>query len=191
MLLLNEYHEDISKLHVNMMQRRSYYVPFIDANEAITIKDRNKQNNFFSLNGQWEFNYFDSLQSIKEFDNINEITLSDTIEVPSVWQLNGYDYNQYTNVKYPIPYNPPFVPKNNPCGIYKKEFDFEVLPEKYDYNINFEGVDSCFYLWINGVFVGYSQIAHSISEFDITKFLVNGKNTITVLVLKWCDGTYF
>ncbi|MEN8078533.1 glycoside hydrolase family 2 TIM barrel-domain containing protein [Clostridioides difficile] len=191
MLLLNEYHEDISKLHVNMMQRRSYYVPYIDTNEAITIKDRNKQNNFFSLNGQWAFNYFDSLQSIKEFDNINEINLSDTIEVPSVWQVNGYDYNQYTNVKYPIPYNPPFVPKNNPCGIYKREFDFEVLPEEYDYNINFEGIDSCFYFYINGTFVGYSQISHGISEFDITKFLVNGKNTITVLVLKWCDGTYF
>ena len=82
MLLLNEYHEDISKLHVNMMQRRSYYVPFIDTNEAITIKDRNKQNNFFLLNGQWKFSYFNSLQAIKEFDNINEITLLDTIEVP-------------------------------------------------------------------------------------------------------------
>ena len=73
MLLLNEYHEDISKLHVNMMQRRSYYVPFIDTNEAITIKDRNKQNNFFLLNGQWKFSYFNSLQAIKEFDNINDI----------------------------------------------------------------------------------------------------------------------
>ena len=191
MLLLNEYHEDISKLHVNMMERRSYYVPFVDTTEAINIKDRNKQKNFFLLNGKWKFNYFDSLQLIKEFNDINEINLSDTIEVPSVWQLNGYDYNQYTNVKYPIPYNPPFVPKNNPCAIYKKEFDLEIQPNKYDYNINFEGVDSCFYFWINGMFVGYSQISHSISEFDVTNFLVNGKNTITVLVLKWCDGTYF
>lgn len=191
MLLLNEYHEDICKLHVNMMERRSYYVPFVDTTEAINIKDRNKQKNFFLLNGQWKFNYFNSLQLIKEFNDINEINVSDTIEVPSVWQLNGYDYNQYTNVKYPIPYNPPFVPKNNPCAIYKKEFDLEIQPNKYDYNINFEGVDSCFYFWINGMFVGYSQISHSISEFDVTKFLVNGKNTITVLVLKWCDGTYF
>ena len=94
MLLLNEYHENISKLHVNMMERRSYYVPFVDTNEAINVKDRNKQKNFFSLNGKWEFNYFDSLQLIKEFNNINEIDLSDSIDVPSVWQLNGYDYNQ-------------------------------------------------------------------------------------------------
>ena len=191
MLLLNEYHEDISKLHVNMMERRSYYVPFVTTTEAINVKDRNKQKNFFSLNGKWEFNYFDSLQLIKEFNNINEINLSDSIDVPSVWQLNGYDYNQYTNVKYPIPYNPPFVPKNNPCAIYKKDFDLEIHPKEYDYNINFEGVDSCFYFWINGMFVGYSQISHGISEFDVTNFLVNGKNTITVLVLKWCDGTYF
>lgn len=191
MLLLNEYHEDISKLHVNMMKRRSYYIPFVDTNEALTVKDRNKQNNFFSLNGKWKFNYFNSLQLIKEVNDINEINFPTTMEVPSVWQVNGYDYNQYTNVKYPIPYNPPFVPKDNPCAVYQKEFDFKIPPEKYDYNINFEGVDSCFYFWINGTFVGYSQISHSISEFDITPLLVNGKNTITVLVLKWCDGTYF
>ena len=191
MLLLNEYHEDISKLHVNMMKRRSYYIPFVDTNEALTVKDRNKQNNFFSLNGKWKFNYFNSLQLIKEVNDINEINFPTTMEVPSVWQVNGYDYNQYTNVKYPIPYNPPFVPKDNPCAVYQKEFDFKISPEKYDYNINFEGVDSCFYFWINGTFVGYSQISHSISEFDITPLLVNGKNTITVLVLKWCDVTYF
>ena len=179
------------KLHVNMMKRRSYYIPFEDTNEALTVKDRNKQNNFFSLNGKWKFNYFNSLQLIKEVNDINEINFPTTMEVPSVWQVNGYDYNQYTNVKYPIPYNPPFVPKDNPCAVYQKEFDFKIPPEKYDYNINFEGVDSCFYFWINGTFVGYSQISHSISEFDITPLLVNGKNTITVLVLKWCDGTYF
>ena len=191
MPLLNEYHENLYKLHVNMMQRRSYYVPFIDTNEAINIKDRNKQTSFFSLNGKWQFNYFDSLQLIKDFNNISEINLSDSIDVPSVWQMNGYDYNQYTNVKYPIPYNPPFVPKDNPCAIYKKEFNFKINSESQDYHINFEGVDSCFYFWINDMFVGYSQISHSISEFDITNFLVDGKNTITVLVLKWCDGTYF
>ena len=191
MILKNEYHEDISKLHVNMMPRRSYYVPFVDTDEALNIKDRSKQVNFFSLNGKWEFNYFDSLQKVKEFDNINQINFSDNIDVPSLWQLKGYDYNQYTNVKYPIPFDPPFVPTNNPCGIYKRDFEIEILPENYDYNINFEGVDSCFYFWINDNFVGYSQISHSISEFDITEFLVKGKNTITVLVLKWCDGTYF
>ena len=191
MLLLNEYHEDISKLHVNMMERRSYYIPFINTNEALNIKDRSNQNNFFSLNGEWKFNYFSSLQLIKEAENIDKINLQDTIEVPSVWQVNGYDYNQYTNLKYPIPYNPPFVPKDNPCAIYQKEFNFNINLEKHDYHIDFEGVDSCFYFWINGMFVGYSQISHSISEFDISSFLVNGKNKITVLVLKWCDGTYF
>ena len=191
MLLLNEYHENLSIHHVNMMQRRSYYIPFIDATEAINIKDRTNQFNFFSLNGKWDFNYFPSLQLIKDFNHINEINLSDSIDVPSVWQMKGYDYNQYTNVKYPIPYNPPFVPTDNPCAIYKKEFDFNIDSEKQDYHINFEGIDSCFYFWINDKFVGYSQISHCISEFDISNYLVNGKNTITVLVLKWCDGTYF
>ena len=133
MILKNEYHEDISKLHVNMMPRRSYYVPFVDIDEALNIKDRSKQVNFFSLNGKWEFNYFDSLQKVKEFDDINQISFSDNIDVPSLWQLNGYDYNQYTNVKYPIPFDPPFVPINNPCGIYKRDFEIEILPENYDY----------------------------------------------------------
>lgn len=191
MTLLNEYHENLSNLHVNMMQRRSYYIPFINTNEAINIKDRNKQTSFFSLNGKWKFNYFDSFQLIKDFNNISKINPSDSIDVPSVWQMNGYDYNQYTNVRYPIPYNPPFVPKDNPCAIYNREFDLKINSKEHDYHINFEGVDSCFYFWINDIFVGYSQISHSISEFDITNFLVNGKNNITVLVLKWCDGTYF
>ena len=154
MLLLNEYHENLSIHHVNMMQRRSYYIPFIDATEAINIKDRTNQFNFFSLNGKWDFNYFPSLQLIKDFNHINEINLSDSIDVPSVWQMKGYDYNQYTNVKYPIPYNPPFVPTDNPCAIYKKEFDFNIDSEKQDYHINFEGIDSCFYFWINDKFVG-------------------------------------
>lgn len=191
MLLLNEYHENLSIHHVNMMNRRSYYVPFINVDEAMNVHDRNNQVNLFSLNGKWNFRYFSSIQLIKDFNHINEICISDSINVPSVWQMNGYDYNQYTNIKYPIPYNPPFVPTDNPCAIYKKEFDFKIDSQNKNYHINFEGVDSCFYFWINDKFVGYSQISHSISEFDISNYLLNGKNTITVLVLKWCDGTYF
>lgn len=97
--------------------------------------------------------------------------------------------HQYINQKYPIPYEPPYVPSENPCGAYKKVFHVDKRPNETTY-LNFEGVDSCFYVWVNGMFVGYSQVSHATSEFDITKYIVDGENILAVLVLKWCDGTY-
>ena len=191
-MLLNSYHENISFLHVNMMPRRSYYVPFESVNEALKEISRDNQKSFKSLNGTWKFKYFNSLGNIN-IDNLldNKNENFDLIKVPSVWQMQGYDNHQYTNVKYPIGFNPPFVPSNNPCGFYIRDFEIEDFSKDKDYHLNFEGVDSCFYIWLNGKFIGYSQISHSISEFDITKEVLEGKNTIAVLVLKWCDGTYF
>ncbi|MCL2059412.1 MAG: beta-galactosidase [Oscillospiraceae bacterium] len=113
-----------------------------------------------------------------------------TINVPGCWQTQGYDGNQYTNVRYPIPYDPPHVPEMNPCGAYVRDFHISEPVGLFSYYINFEGVDSCFYLWINGSFVGYSQVSHMTSEFNITAFVRPGANQVAVLVLKWCDGTY-
>ncbi len=191
-MLSNSYHENISFLHVNMMPRRSYYVPFESVNESLKEISRANQKSFKSLNGTWKFKYFNSLGNIN-IDNLlnNKNENFDLIKVPSVWQMQGYDNHQYTNVKYPIGFNPPFVPSNNPCGFYIRDFEIEDFSKDKDYHLNFEGVDSCFYIWLNGKFIGYSQISHSISEFDITKEVLEGKNTIAVLVLKWCDGTYF
>lgn len=112
------------------------------------------------------------------------------IPVPSVWQNHGFDGHQYTNVNYPFPLDPPFVPQDNPCGVYIHEFEHtpnEAAPRTF---LNFEGVDSCFYVWLNGTFIGYSQVSHSTSEFDVTDALVDGMNILAVLVLKWCDGSY-
>mgnify|MGYP000118604711 CR=1 FL=1 len=114
----------------------------------------------------------------------------DTIPVPSCWQTLGYDRHQYTNIRYPFPADPPYVPKENPCGAYLYDFTYQkdaAAPRAF---LNFEGVASCFYVWLNGQFIGYSQVAHSTSEFDVTKFLQNGTNHLAVLVLKWCDGSY-
>ena len=97
---------------------------------------------------------------------------------------------QYTNIRYPFPADPPYVPKENPCGAYLYDFTYQkdaAAPRAF---LNFEGVASCFYVWLNGQFVGYSQVAHSTSEFDVTKFLQDGTNHLAVLVLKWCDGSY-
>jgi beta-galactosidase len=112
------------------------------------------------------------------------------IPVPSAWQMEGYDSHHYTNVKYPFPYDPPYAPIMNPCGLYTRYLEFKKQAAR-KYYLNFEGVDSCFYLYMNSKFVGYSQVSHSTSEFDVTEFLVDGKNHFAVLVLKWCDGSYF
>lgn len=114
----------------------------------------------------------------------------DDMIVPSCWQVNGYDQNHYTNVNYPFPCDPPFVPNENPAGLYVRDFQVsEQWADKEKYMV-FEGVNSCMYLWVNGAFVGYSQGSRVPAEFDISPYLKAGKNRMAVMVLKWCDGTY-
>ena len=112
------------------------------------------------------------------------------IPVPGVWQNYGYDCHQYTNIRYPFPVDPPYVPLDNPCGAYIRHFTFEkseAAPRTY---LEFEGVDSCFYAWLNGKYLGYSQVSHALAEFDVTDLVREGDNVLAVLVLKWCDGSY-
>lgn len=111
--------------------------------------------------------------------------------MPGVWQNYGYDHHQYTNVRYPFPMDPPYVPVVNPCGAYVRYFSYKKDSKAPKTYLNFEGVDSCFYVWVNGSFVGYSQVSHSTSEFDVTELLREGENMLAVLVVKWCDGSYF
>ena len=104
--------------------------------------------------------------------------------------MAGYDTHQYTNIRYPFPFDPPYVPQDIPCGVYVHTFEYsrdEKAPKSF---LNFEGVDSCFYVWINGSYIGYSQVSHMTSEFDVTDVLQDGTNTVAVLVMKWCDGSY-
>lgn len=114
----------------------------------------------------------------------------DEIKVPAVWQNEGYDCYQYTNIRYPFPFDPPYVPQDNPCGAYVYDFTYHRDEKAGRAFLNFEGVDSCFYVWLNGTYVGYSQVSHVTSEFDVTDTIKEGTNTIAVLVLKWCDGSY-
>ena len=187
-------HQDPHKLHVGCEKPRAYFIPYQDAALALA-DDREKSTYFTSLCGDWDFKYYPSLEDLEDFRT--ESFPWDTLEkipVPRSWQTlqgRGYDTPQYTNVNYPIPFDPPFVPRNNPCGLYLREFDIPTdgLKTKHFY-LNFEGVDSCFYLFLNNHYVGYSQVSHSTSEFDVTSYLVAGKNKLAVVVLKWCDGTY-
>ncbi|MBR2798662.1 MAG: DUF4981 domain-containing protein [Clostridia bacterium] len=183
---LPDYHQDLHTLHVNTLPNRAYYVPYSQS-EAARRDNRAESDRFTSLNGRWRFRYFDSVMDLPE-DFLSESQPMQSIPVPSVWQMHGYDRHQYTNVRYPIPYDPPYVPAKNPCGLYMRHFRLDETPGIR--TLVFEGVDSCFYLWINGAFVGYSQISHSTSEFDVTNLVHPGENVVAVLVLKWCDGSY-
>lgn len=143
------------------------------------------------LNGQWQFKLFDKPEDVEEsFLNPKECDDWDRIEVPSNWQLKGYDKPIYCNVKYPFPVNPPYVPSENPTGCYRTEF--EVTPEQLAHrnHIIFDGVNSAFHLWCNGEWVGYSQDSRLPSEFDLSAFLLVGKNHLAVMVIRWSDGSY-
>ncbi|MBS9778622.1 MAG: DUF4981 domain-containing protein [Gammaproteobacteria bacterium] len=194
MLLLNNL-QNPEILHINTTPHRSYFIPFeVPAKQVSHIDVSNfpqsrKKSAYFTLLSQceWGFSYFDNVQQLP--GNFLQLPAKDTIFVPSNWQNSGYDYHQYTNTNYPFPFDPPYVPVDNPCGLYQYEFEMDLHTDKH-YLINFEGVDSCFYLYLNENFVGYSQVSHATSEFDITEFLNAGNNKLSVVVFKWCDGSY-
>lgn len=190
-MIIPRYYEDIKVLHDKTMPPRAYYIPASKKIDCL-VEKREESDRIQFLNGTWKFKYYDSIYDLKEeFYSTNyNAEKFDDLEVPSVWQMNGYDYNQYTNIKYPFPYDPPYVPHDIPCGAYVREFEYKKDDKAPLAFLNFEGVDSSFYLWINGRYVGYSQVPHMTSEFDVTKLLNEGTNKIAVLVMKWCDGTY-
>ena len=190
-MIVPKYFEDFDHLHVNTMPNRAYYIPASRRMEDL-VENREASDRFFLLSGDWKFRYFTSVYDVKEefFAEGYDTSAFETIPVPSVWQNYGHDHHQYTNVRYPFPVDPPYVPYENPCGAYVRTFEWKKQEEAPREFLNFEGVDSCFYVWMNGSFVGYSQVSHSTSEFDVTDFLKDGTNTIAVLVLKWCDGSY-
>ena len=190
-MIVPRYYEDLSVLQENTMPARAYYVPASKRMDNL-VEHREESDRMQLLNGTWKFQYYNSIYDIQEsfFEKDYDTENFDEIQVPSVWQMAGYDTHQYTNIRYPFPFDPPYVPQDIPCGAYAHTFDYhkdENAPKAF---LNFEGVDSCFYVWVNGSYVGYSQVSHMTSEFDITDLLQDGKNTIAVLVMKWCDGSY-
>ena len=180
------FHEDLTTFHVGTMPNRSYYIPCKSKKNSQEMNPRQCSEQVRILNGDWEFKYFSRFDQLPE--SFSRWTDSaGTIPVPSVWQNHRYDHHQYINVRYPIPFDPPYVPYNNPCGVYRTHFTATPYIKQY---LIFDGVDSCFYVWLNGKFVGYSQVSHSTSEFDVTDYLNSSVNELTVLVFKWSDGTY-
>lgn len=190
-MIVPRYYEDLSVLHENTMPARAYFIPASKRMDNL-VEHREESDRMQLLNGTWKFQYFNSIYDVQEpfFEKDDDTENFDEIQVPSVWQMAGYDTHQYTNIRYPFPFDPPYVPQDIPCGTYAHTFVYhkdENAPKAF---LNFEGVDSCFYVWINGSYVGYSQVSHMTSEFDITDLLRDGENSIAVLVMKWCDGSY-
>ncbi|OAD87212.1 Beta galactosidase small chain [Clostridiales bacterium KLE1615] len=190
-MIVPRYYENLNVLHENTMPARAYYIPASKRMDNL-MEHREESDRMQLLNGTWKFQYYNSIYDIQEsfFEKDYDTEKFDEIQVPSVWQMEGYDTHQYTNIRYPFPFDPPYVPQDIPCGAYAHTFVYHKDENAPKALLNFEGVDSCFYVWINGSYVGYSQVSHMTSEFDITDLLQDGENTIAVLVMKWCDGSY-
>ncbi len=190
-MIVAKHYENLKIMHENTMPPRAYYIT-ASKDMGPLVYDREMSDRIQVLNGKWKFKYYKSIYDLQEkfyeqgyvTDGFGEIL------VPGMWQNYGYDSHQYTNIRYPIPIDPPFVPQENPCGAYIHNFEYHKDKNAPKAFLTFEGVDSCFYLWVNGQYKGYSQVSHAPSEFDITEMLNEGTNQIAVLVLKWCDGTY-
>ena len=190
-MIVPRYYENLSVLHENTMPARAYYIPASRRMDNL-VEHREESDRMQLLNGTWKFQYFNSIYDIQDsfFEKNYDTENFDEIQVPSVWQMAGYDTHQYTNIRYPFPFDPPYVPQDIPCGAYVHNFEYSRDEKASKAFLNFEGVDSCFYVWINGSYVGYSQVSHMTSEFDVTDVLQDGTNTVAVLVMKWCDGSY-
>ncbi len=186
------YHKQLEVLHVGCEKPRAYFVPFSDRENAANI-NRALSDRFVSLCGEWDFRFYPSVRMVDDPTVAGIFKGADRIDVPRSWQTllgRGYDTPHYTNVEYPFPADPPHIPEDNPCGLYGRSVLISKAMLQKDILLNFEGVDACFYLYVNGAFVGYSAVSHMTSEFNITKFLHEGENELRVLVLKWCTASY-
>ena len=190
-MIVPRYYEDLDFLHEHTMPPRAYYIPASRRMEDL-VEHREASDRVQMLNGMWKFRYFESIYDVRDafYESGYDTSDFDEIPVPGVWQMAGYDTHQYTNFRYPFPFDPPYVPQDIPCGAYVHTFSYAKDKKAPKVYLNFEGVDSCFYVWVNGTYTGYSQVSHATSEFDVTDVIEEGENTIAVLVLKWCDGSY-
>ena len=190
-MIVPRFYEDLNVLHDKTMPARAYYIPASVRMDDL-VEHRESSDRFQMLSGEWKFQYYNSIYDVKEsfYEKGYDVSGFDHVTVPGVWQMDGYDTHQYTNIRYPFPFDPPYVPQDIPCGAYVHNFEYNREKKASKAFLNFEGVDSCFYVWVNGAYAGYSQVPHATSEFDVTDLLNEGENTLAVLVLKWCDGSY-
>lgn len=178
-------------LQTNREASRAYFIPFPDKKSAMQ-RERGCSPWFRLLNGSWKFRFDEHPQQAPQNFYEESFDAGDwnDIEVPGHWQLQGYGQPHYTDLYYPFPIDPPFVPDNNPTGSYRREFTLPPSWEGMRKTLRFEGVDSAFHVWVNGQYVGYSQGSRLPSEFDVTPFVREGRNQLAVRVYQWSDGSY-
>lgn len=180
-------YERLDVLSENRLPQRAYYIPYESAEKA--LKGERKTSAYYRLlNGDWAFRYYE--RDVDVPADLDTITGWDTLPVPSCWQMHGYDEPWYFNVNYPYPVDPPYVPDENPCGVYRTTFTLTEKWTERDTHIVFEGVCSCMELYINGQYVGMTQGSHLQAEFDVTPQVKAGENVLTAKVYKWCVGSY-
>ena len=188
-ILSLNHHKDPQVFRVNELEDHAYFIPF--ATKEQTSLPREKSPFFHSLNGVWRFLWRPSIYEFEDFFAPDyDLSSFEEITLPECWQTHGKDYAQYQASAYPFLADPPHIPEKNPVASYVKDFDIVPVAGKR-YELHFEGKDSCVYVWLNGHFVGYGEVPHNDSAFDVTPYLQSGANRLCVAVLKWCTGTYF
>lgn len=174
----------------NKLAARSYFIPHSTKEEAKSsdfLTERFHSDSVRMLSGTWNFKYYKSCKQLPAtFDTKTE--QFDTISVPSTWQRTGYENPCYLNSRYEFPLNPPKIPSDMSAGVYQKNFDIDDAEQVY--LINFLGVCSCFDLFVNGTYVGYSEGSHNTAEFELSPFIKAGQNELVAVVYKWCNGSY-
>ena len=178
---------NLSVLHRNTLPPRAHFYNF--ASETAALSFDKYQSEYYSLNGTWKFRYDSSPFEAPAWESVDPSEWDD-IEVPGMWQTQGYGHPHYTNIEYPFPVTPPNVSYINPTGSYWREFEVPERSPDQQLRLRFEGVDSAFHIWVNGEEVGYSQGSRNPSEFDITNYIANGTNTLATRVYQWSDGSY-
>ena len=167
---------DFSVFEINKLEGRGYAIPYssVEVLKKTSLKKERYSSDIVRvLSGDWQFKYYSTNNNLPDVIDTETVAF-DTVKIPSTWQRNGYDSPAYINCPYAFDDVPPYVPYEQPVGIYRKTFSIDNLNKRYI--ISFLGVVSCLDLYINGQFVGYSEGAHNTAEFDLPKYLVEGEN---------------
>ena len=169
---------------VTQLNRLEAHPPFYSWRNADAARSDQHSDRLRSLNGDWKFNWFAAPEAVPESWRLSDLPDADTVTVPSNWQMGGYDAPIYSNITYPFPVDPPRVPEDNPTGCYSRTFSVDpAWLAAGQTRVIFDGVNSAFYLWCNGHWVGYSQDSRLPAEFDLSPWLQPGENRLAVMVL--------
>ncbi len=188
--LKTDNYKSFDKFRQNVMTPRSYFIPFSSLDELDKVDIRNERYNsdlVECLSGEWEFKYYSNCLDVPESFDTDSIEF-DTVTVPSTWQHTGYERPYYVNTRYQFKPNPPQIPEDCPCGIYRKIINIEDSAQNF--YLCFLGVAGALDLFVNGRHVGYSEGSHNTAQFELNEYVSQGENEIIVVNHKWCNGTY-